>query len=103
MITWSARIVCHHPGCPLCTILRLVNLLNIDQTRCLLLEVGKNIGEDLPAHHLGLTNRRKGSNCFEEVVIGVSRVSGGEERVEVLLREDSLEVLDIVRIVDISR
>ena len=103
MLTWCTRIIGHHPGRPLSTILRLVDLLDVDQASCLLLEMSEYVGEGLLTHHLGLADRRKGSDGFKEVVIIVGRMSRREERLEVLLREDSLQVLDVCWIVDVAR
>ena len=81
------------------SVLRLVDLLEVDQPGGLLLEVGEHGGQLSPAGVLASTNCREGSHCLEEIVVGVGGVGSGKYLLEFLLWEETLHYLNIARVV----
>ena len=103
VLTRSAGEGLPDPGRPLGAVLRLVDLLEVDQPGGLLLEVGEHGGQHLPAEEGGAAHGREGAHSLQEVLIGVGGVGAGEESVEAGLAQDRLQPPDIVWVVEAPR
>ena len=86
------------PGRPVGTVVALVDLLQVEESCSLLLEVSKHARQDLRADRSVLANGRVLANGSQEVGVGVGGILVGEEIIELGLREDLLYCLDILRV-----
>ena len=71
-----------HPGGARLTVGALVDFLQVEEARHLLLDVAEHVGQDLGAQWSGGADCGKLSNGFQEVFISVCRFSVGEKIIE---------------------
>ena len=90
------------PGGPGGAVLRPVDLLEVDEPRSLLLEVGEHGRQQPPAETRRGADCREGANSLQEVLVGVGRVGVRKQTLETDFTQNRLEDSDIVRIGEAS-
>ena len=90
------------PGGPGGAVRGPVDLLEVDEPRSLLLEVGEHGRQQPPAEARRGADCREGANSLQEVIVGVGRVGVWKQTLETDFTENGLEDSDIVRIAEAS-